>query len=271
MKIGITSNIEAIAEGLRNMPRHIPFATSYAINLTGQVVKAGLVAEMPKAFDRPTPYTLNALQLTPGTKDKPEAVVGMKDLGPVSGRAENYLSPEVFGGGRKIKAFEKALQAKGIMPAGTVAVIPGKSSWAARIDRYGNMQNGLIVQLLAYFEAFHEMGFKANMDDKGRAEMAKIKKKDELVTIGGVVYFIAGGWHGDRRTRHLAPGIWAKKGTHGSNIAPVLLFVKPASYKPRFDFYGIGNAIAARELPNNTKLAVVKALSTAWAGRGMAW
>ena len=39
------------------------------------------------------------------------------------------------------------------------------------------------------------------------------------------------------RTRHLAPGIWAKSGTHGSNVRPILMFVKGTNYSKRLDIF----------------------------------
>ena len=74
-----------------------------------------------------------------------------------------------------------------------------------------------------------------------------------------MVYFIS---TGQGRTRHLHPGIWAKKGTHGSNVAPVLLFVRNVSYKPRFDFFGVAERTVAKELPNNARMAIIHAMAT---------
>jgi hypothetical protein len=255
VKIIIQSNINAIQQAFKNDAKGLTYATNFALNKTAAAVKQAELSAIRQVFDRPTPYTLNALQLTPSTQDNQTATVWFK------GRAKHYLEPQVYGGSRDLRAFESHLQAVGVMPAGTYAVIPRASSWAARIDAYGNLANGLIVQLLSYFSASELWaGHTSNTTAKGKAKRAKVERtQDGHVRIGGMVYFIS---TGQEHTRHLHPGIWAKKGIHGSNIAPVLLFVKHVSYKQRLDFFGIGRRIVARDLPNNTKIAIAKLLGS---------
>ena len=146
----------------------------------------------------------------------------------------------------------------GVLPAGMAAVVPRDASWAARIDRYGNLSQGQIVQLLAYFQAFGEQGYKANMNDAGRGKLAKMKGGaggKGFRRIGGVVYFVSrgkGNWFGNcswrnGRMQHLPPGIWAKRGIHGVDVAPVLMFVRRGNYRKRIDLQAIGNEVVAKE------------------------
>lgn len=121
--------------------------------------------------------------------------------------------------------------------------VPRDVSWANPLDNFGNPKPSLIVKLIAYFNAFGEQGYRANMTDKRRERLAK-KSGNK---IGGVVYFISRGkgmWYG--RQQHLAAGIWAKRGTHGVDIAPVFLFVKKGSYRQVIDLSSIGESTVIR-------------------------
>ena len=98
------------------------------------------------------------------------------------------------------------------------------------------------MQLISYFQAFGEQGYKANMSAKGYQRVHRGTKKQ-----GGRRYFVTYGktrggpritqkGEQDERTAHLAPGIWAASGTGGADVRPVLMFVRPGrGYLPRFD------------------------------------
>ena len=219
-----------------------------------------MVKEVEKVFDRPTPYTRNAFFIKPATKAKLIATVGLKDeLATSKGTpASKYLAPQIFGGQRRIKRFEKALVYAGIMPPGMIAVVPNKPSWAATIDPYGNISSGLIVRLLSYFRAFGQQGYSANMTDKGRKRIAKRgKSANGFSSINGVVYFVSNG------SGHLPRGIWAKRGTHGVDVAPVLLFVKPARYIRRLKFFKIALEVVDKNIVNQFNESLKIALSKA--------
>ncbi|HOI17003.1 MAG TPA: hypothetical protein PK036_11745, partial [Geobacteraceae bacterium] len=87
---------------LSGYERHFPFAMAKGTTKLGQVVKDEEIKEMKKVFDRPTPFTLNSLKLTPAKKDNLAAVVWFKDP-PRLGSGQHYIEPQVFGGGRELK------------------------------------------------------------------------------------------------------------------------------------------------------------------------
>jgi hypothetical protein len=143
--------------------------------------------------------------------------------------ARDYLSPIVYGGSRKVKAFEKSLQRKGLLPAG-FAAMPGE---AARMDAYGNMSAGQITQILSYFQAFGEQGYSANITDKRKAAMAKGSKR---TGARGISYFVGRPGGGK-----LPLGVWQKTsfGAMGSAIKPVIIFTKSPAYRQQLDVPGI--------------------------------
>lgn len=211
--------------------RDIPFAIAVSLTKTAKEVQAAEIGEMQRAFDRPTPFALRGTFVKPATVQRQEARVWLKDdpLG-VGTPAIKFLSPQIFGGERKHKRFEKALIAYGLMPSDMFAV-PGER---ARIDRYGNISLGQIVQILSALGAAERVsGFTAN-----RTARSAKRKGGRLVQ-----YFAGRPGNGDGPL-----GIWQRV---GKGARPVLIFVRKPTYKPRFRWYEVADRVVSeRYLPN---------------------
>lgn len=248
MKITIDSRgLKKVADqAIRHLQRSTEIATQRALLGTAKAVQEAEVSEMRRVFKNPTRFTLNALAIK---LDKPrmEARVEVKDG--YWSRADNYLKAQIEGTGmRRQKAFEKALQAVGVLPAGWVAV-PGEK---AKLDAYGNHRPGEIRQILSWFDAAERVsGSTQNMRAAGRK-----KRRKGTRTKAGWEYFVAR--PGARRTfvrettfkgtHGMQPGIYRRTSYGlGNRIEPVVIFVRKASYARRFDFYGIGRETANRE------------------------
>ncbi len=215
-----------------------------AIGLTriGVRIKEAAALEMRAVFDRPTPYTMNALQLKSAQKTdaRPRAYVGFKDragsfipngvdAGPVMASRAHYLRPQVFGGSRPLKAMESRLRRAGAMSAGQYA-LPG---WGAKLDAYGNMSQGEIVQVLAYVGGFGDAGGVRNTTAAGKAKLR----------AGGTEYFVL-----KARRGGLGAGLYRRSGRGSrATIQQVLKFIDRApQYRQRFDFFGVAERTAAR-------------------------
>ena len=258
IKLDIKLDTKGIERKLNDLVRkQLPFATAQAVNDVARQAKADVREAMGKAFDRPTSRTLNSVKVEFATKEKPEARVWI-DAEPNKGTAPaKYLEPQILGGARNHKRFERALQAKGLMPSGTFAV-PGS---AAPLDSYGNIPGSFIVQLLSYFQSFGEQGYRANMTKKRIAKIHGMTKSEKgFKKVGGVMYFVSNGQY---RNAHLKPGIYSKTGTHGSNIKPVILFVGAANYKARLPFSDIVGRTVKKHLGARLEARLAKALATA--------
>lgn len=251
MQISIKSNIESVIKNLDVIAKkQIPFAISLALNRTGQKVKDALIQDMKKSFDRPTPFTLNALQQTVSTKKNLTTKIWTKRSVRFS-QKQHYLEPNIFGVNREHKAFERALHRIGILPVGMKAV-PGS---AAKLDSYGNMNRGQIVQILSYFKAFGEQGYAANITEKRKRSLARGTKKRI-----GYTYFVGRPGNGK-----LPLGIYQRFRFYGgAAIKPILIFV-PASmgYKKRWDFFSIGRKVVEKEFENEFRRAINEAIKTA--------
>ena len=215
----------------------IPFALALGLTRIGARVKDATAGNLPRVFDRPTRYTQNSLQLVRAEKRdaNPRAVVWFKDssgitqAAPTLANRRHYLLPQVYGGGRPLKALEVRLRRARVMGGGQWAV-PGRG---ARLDAYGNMSRGEVVALLANVGGFGDVGGVKNTTAKKRAQQK----------AGGVEYFAL-----QARRGGLPPGLYRRGGKgRGAGVVQVLRFIDRApQYRPIFDFYGDADKVAAR-------------------------
>lgn len=229
----ITTNEKELVRKLQAVQKQMPFALSLAANRTAQAVKAGLLGEMKRAFDRPTRYTLNSLQMTPGNKVKPEAVVWFKD------RAEKYLGPQVFGGQRSMKRSEQWLGSYWTPGIGT----KGGANVGSLQDQYGNLRPGIITEILAYTGTHPDL--------YSRVSDASLKRNKRWRRYA---YFLE--WKDGK-----AVGVMMRIGK--GDPRTVLHFIKSPTYKQRFDFFGVGQRIARQAGPGALADAVKQAIETA--------
>ena len=263
ISINVTTNNAALKKTLRELTaKQVPFANMLALNATAEDVRQAEIAAMKQVFKNPTPYTLNSMFARRATKSKQEANVWLKDAAGKGTPAGKYLTPQIMGGSRHFKRFEKALQAAGVLPPGMFAV-PGRG---AQLDSNGNMDRGQIVQLLSYMRAFGEQGYRANMSDKRRGSLAKGSVKKG---IRGFQYFVVKERHGK-----LPPGIYKKKSytqaernrvshLQGDAATPVIVFIKAPSYSKRLAFFEIAERTIAKKYNANFNSAMAKALAAA--------
>lgn len=251
MRITVTSNIDQVFAKLDAAARkQVAFAVAMGLTKTAQAVKAAQEREIVDVFDRPTEYTKRSVYMKPATRNELVATVGIKDM--ASGvPPSKFLAPEVFGGERRLKRFERALRASGVLPTGYF-VVPGA---AADIDAYGNWSVGQIRQILSWFKAAEmTAGYSANMTQKRRDKLRKGSK-----TKQGFAYFV--GRPGDGR---MPFGIWRRVYfAQGTAIKPVALFVTFAQYESRWDFEYVGRKTVEREVASKMKDAFAVAMATA--------
>lgn len=209
-------------------------ATVKALNDAAFEARRVVQANIDASFDRPTPYIRRSIQVTKATPERPSAVVEPKYPGGKGVDPQNILRASVFGGERKLKRAERSLQRVGILQPG-FSMVPGE---ACQLDAYGNIKGSFIVQLLSYFQAFGEQGYRANMTAKRRDKLAAKGVTDRgYRTISGVQYFVAWGGVRSGRSSHLHYGIWSRSGTHGVVVKPIIMFVRTPRYSPRLDFF----------------------------------
>lgn len=245
IRLEVKSELPALISKIKNLREdQLPFAIASAVTKTAQSAKRALEAAMPFTFDRPTPYTLGSLYLSPATKGLPVAKIWIKDDAGKGTPASKYLLPEIAGGQRSMKRFERRLQLIGLMPAGMYAV-PGEG---ANLDAYGNISASTIEQILSALGAAEIFsGYKANRTRASRARKG-----------GRIAEYFVGSPGG-------APlGVYRRFGfAHGSAVKPILIFVRSAVYRPRYDFQEIAAKVVRDEFPRQFSEAYQRAVATA--------
>ena len=238
VKVEIKS-LDEVKSWLKSIPeKQLPFALSKAVNDTAKEVKAELVNEMKRVFDRPTNYTLNSVFIKPATKRDLTAIVGFKEWGGKGTPASKYLAPQMFGGNRGLKRSERSLQRAGLLPSGMYWT-PGKG---ARLNSHGNISGGQITQILSVLQASVDTA--QNMTARSRVKNRKPRE-----------YFV--GKPGGGR---LPLGVYERR---GRKIKPVLVFVKSPNYKPRFLFFETAEKTVNKVWLQKMGEAIQYALATA--------
>lgn len=245
MRVTIKKQILKEATKIKEIRNQIPFIMAMATDNTARAVRKELYQHMSKVYDRPTPYVVpkniekpgskGALFLKPTNRKKKDftAIINVKDLAVGTNRpAIKFLRPTIFGTPRTLKAYEKALQAKGILPRGMVTR-PGKD---APLDRYGNIRGGQLTKMLSYLQANRD-SFQNTTD--------RSKKKTS------VSFFVM-----KRGEQHI--GIFRRR---GRKIESFLIFIPMfSSYKETFQFDKVAGGAASRAIPKEVRKAIQYAL-----------
>lgn len=245
--MSVKHRFDEVGAQVRQVPTIAEVALRSAINATVKGGRVAVYAAMRRGFDRPTPYTLNSLRLEEAKEGQqaPRAAVMVKGrLDAIGGAvpAESYLFAQILGGTRRVKRFESALVKRGILPRGWYAV-PGRN---ARMDGYGNMSAGQIVQIMSWLQ-LHRPGRGERLKGLRNNTSSKALKKarqgsarrfgTELVVSsplqayrrGGLPYGIYSRQSSTRTTRTAGPA---------APLLPLVIFVKSVRYAPKLDFYG---------------------------------
>jgi hypothetical protein len=208
------TNAQVIANSIREIPaRLVPYAASTALTRTAQIAaKTDLPNAMRAVFDNPTPFTLNSLFVKPATKENLSARVMVKDSASRGVVPEKFLFPEVAGGGRNEKGFEKALRYGGWLK-GSERAIPADDMPR---DAYGNVSGPTIRSILATLEK-----------PRGGASKGRRKGRYGAGIFAGQI----------GKTR----GIWQRDGSgKGRTIKPLFIFTsKQPLYRKRLDFEAV--------------------------------
>lgn len=131
LQFDVKSNIDQVARQLDSrFSRQVPFATARALTATAKEVQRAITDELPRIFDRPTPFTQRGIGMTMATKASLTSRVFIKDI------QREYLQLQVRGGVRTPK--KRAL----VLPA------------EVGLNAYGNIPRSRLKTLLARKDVF---------------------------------------------------------------------------------------------------------------------
>jgi len=249
----ITIKIDGIQEVqamLKQYPVQASRALEIAIDKTAMEIKDAVRQAIPQVFDRPTPYTLNSLRVEKTRNHNMKAAVWFIEP---KRMADHYLIPQVEGGTRKLKGFERALGANSFIP-----------SKHAKLDRYGNLPYGVIVQMLSVLgRAEYVAGYQANIT--ARSKKRNSKPRDYVALPMGAGKLPPGIYQrvqtgvgfGAKTKKTLQFGEFQKgrsKGRFSSvirarGLRPVVIHGrKTPTYRKRLPFYEIGQKVVDARL-----------------------
>lgn len=237
---------------LAQSDRQLRFAGVLTATRVAQAVKGAQERAMPAVLDRPTAYTLRSLFMRKATVVEPVAEVWFKDERAASRQAipaATYLAPQVYGGARRVKRFERVLQLAGHMPNGYQCVPGG----GCKRDASGNPSRGQLIQILSQLRITLTAGHTRNMPFEARGQIAAQRR-------AGGRYFVA------KAGNKLSPGIYIRD-FMGRSILPVFLFKKATAYRLRYDFTSIAHRAAHDALPDARRNAIARVRATAYRSR----
>jgi hypothetical protein len=222
-----TSGMAAMQARLARLGSSAPVVVAKALTQTAQDVRKHLQDTMKAVFDRPTPYTQNALYIKPASQSSLSARVWVKD----PPRGQHYLLPQIKGGTRDHKKLEAVLRGSGALPTGWFAM-PAK---AAKFDAYGNMARSQITQIISQLRVARSGSRLRNMARGSGTERRQIAAQR---SAGGRFFVIR---PGQSTTQ---PGVYQREFA-GRGITPVLIFTQRSpQYASIFDYAGRAQAIA---------------------------
>lgn len=236
-----TSEVERVAKDLLGFSdRRLQSALALAINNTARAIKDEWGGQLYTKVDRPTPLTRGAARLSERADvGHLQAEVKLRDVTDRGDPPSSYLLPQERGGSRELKKFERALVARGVMPAGTRAV-PGKY---ATLDQFGNVSRGQIVQILNQLvgSGALSVGYRKVISTSATKRASSARRAGRTYVAVTV------------RKGQLKPGIYEKKGNF---MLPVFWFTSRVRYRSRLSLMDHGKRIAERDLQANVNAAI---------------
>lgn len=230
-------SFEVLASAINNdlkkrYQERFPKSCSAALSRTAVQCRDLMKQHIQSAFNRPTPYAVNAPRAVTANITTLSAAVLLRDFGGTP--AEKYLGPEILGGRRGQKRSERALQAAGFLSSGYA--MPGSG---AAMDAFGNQQPSEIRKILSVLRAFGEQGYKAN----------RTKAWNKATRIGQIFAVRSGS-----SRKGLKPGVYRRT---ARGVVCLMRFVNKApEYRVRLPFDALVKADAERIFPIELERAI---------------
>ena len=225
--------------------KQLPYALMLTLNETAKGGRLEVQREMERVFDRPTPYAKRGVIYDRASRQNLRAAVvvtGDRTKGGLPATA--FLSPQIEGGMRTHKAFERQLVDRGLMQRNLVAV-PAKR---ATLDRYGNMTQGFLNRVMADLQ----IDYRGAGATRTRTSSSLKRNKN----YKNVRFFVP------RQPSHLYPGVYQRDPATNA-IHPVILFVPQVSYRVRLRLREVVERYVVANVHDHFAVAFQRAVRTA--------
>lgn len=221
---------------LLELPRTIEKAVVGAVAETVKDIHTAQLEELKMSMDKDSAFLKRGLwKVQPYGKGRDIATAGTRfnNVGP-RGTPAAIIGPNIKGGARGNKASAKALQAKGILPAGYFTV-EGRNYPR---DAKGNITRGRYSQMLDALGAISK---------EDRSKQPKGAQRDRK----GVSYFVI-----KRGGQNFA--IVERK---GQQTQIMLVFVDSTNYRAKFDYKGAGDRQTKYSFPRHLDRILMRYMS----------
>lgn len=170
--MAVTFNIGHMSTAplMQQYPSYFRSIASHAINDVAFQARRDLGTHASKVFKSPRNLTRNPAEVLK-PKSTPETLqvrIGLRDQVAKGTAPDVYLRPQIYGGPRNHKRFEKALLNR-IPEFGYHTFFVPASQNKEFLDPAGMVKGSVIVQMLSHLQAFGEQGYKANIKNPNRA------------------------------------------------------------------------------------------------------
>lgn len=212
-------SVEGLQGIIRQMlatPRQVERAAEKAIDFTAKVVQSDVQREMLAVFDNPVDYTIKAVKVTLTRGHNMRALVWIATPPRMT---QSYLVPQIEGGVRTLKGFERGLGAK--------PYIPGRG---ARLNAYGNIPVGTIRNAMAEIR-------------QGTASGRFVRISTRRGRLPPGVYQRA-----SARAR----------GASAGRLTSIMVEGRTAPIRPLLDFYGVARRAYDREFSRRFRIELAR-------------
>ena len=238
----------------RQLPNAAPYVKASFLTGLSKRVQSKMQAQLPVAFDRPTPFTVRGVWTKAATKTDPQASVYFPESRANAGKDKReYIRPGAEGSAaRRQKRSEMLLVKAGVLPPGWVTV-PGTYAMRNLLDGFGNMKGQYYRQIIRNLQLkTRETRLAKPISAPSAKRAARMGVENEFfaVTPGKNALAKGGGW--------LPPGVYKRTGKGGRELVQYLKFVRKASYRPRLELAKIARA--------EVRATANAEFSKAWAG-----
>lgn len=226
--------------------RRFESAVAEALNGVAFSVRRAWVQDLGASLERPTGLTRRSPLVERADVGRLTAVVYIDPKAPGGDGIppEEYVGTQETGSAdRRLKKFERALQSSGAMPSGH-KVVPGKH---ARLDGYGNISRGQIVQVLNQLGGALSAGYQRVI---GRTQG---KRKASAARAGRSYVAIPQPQGG------LQPGIYQRV---DRLLLPVFFFAPRTQYRRRLHLEAGADRVVSAELTPRLERALARRLAT---------
>ncbi|NCD13670.1 MAG: hypothetical protein EOL92_00370 [Bacteroidia bacterium] len=226
----IEIKVDGIAQAVRSLAataKQASRATEKALDYTAKHIQSAVQKEMLISFSSPVEYTIKSVKVTPTKGHNMTASVWIATPNRME---QSYLVPQVEGGARQLKGFERGLDGKEFVPASGV-----------KLNASGNIPVPTIKKALG--------------SKRRGAEYVHIKERHGKLWPG-VYQRIKSGKGFNRKTHRTATRLIERGRTRGRfssaivarGLKPIMIEGRTGhKVKPELDFYGVARSTFSRE------------------------